>query len=103
MKHNHHLTSNLKHKDFVFTLAKNESGGLWDVTITSSQPELKTTTPDTNYVLLLDKTNLRSAAGCPEKSAFVQEINNGNFITWLGLTTKVISKRLPLFSSKSKM
>ena len=39
---------------------------------------------------------LHAAAGVPKKSTFIQATNNGKFITRPGLTSKLISKHLPL-------
>ena len=84
---------------------RNTSDGLWDVTVVTSQPKpplTATITQHTIYLLRLDKTKsqlasyLHAAAGCPTKSTSIQAINNGNFITWPGLTSKLISKHLPL-------
>ena len=65
------------------------SDGLWNVTITLSQPESSPTAPITtnkNSVPHLDKkpeldSYLHAATGCPKKSNLIQAINNGNFIT----------------------
>ena len=67
---------------------------------TVSLPTTPTNT-NTNATLCLDKTSselynyLHADAGCPTKSAFIQAINNVNFITWSGITTKLIPKHLP--------
>ena len=80
------------------------SDGLWDVTIETSYPEppfTETINQHANYILRLDKTkselasHLHAASGCLTKSNFIQAINNGNFITWPGITLKIISKQLP--------
>ena len=78
----------------------NTSDGLWDVKITSSQPESSPTAPttsNTNHILFLDKTKseldiyLHAASVCPTKTTFFQKIHNWGFITCPGLTSKLIS------------
>ena len=81
----------------------NTSDGLWGGIITSSQSESYTTaptTPNANSVFRLHKTKSELAsylhAGCPTKSIFIQAMNNGDFITWPGLNSNLISKHLTL-------
>ena len=82
------------------------SDGLWNVTITLSQPESSPTAPtnsNTNHILFLDKTKseldiyLHAASVCPTKTTFFQKIHNWGFITCPGLTSKLISWHLPLY------
>ena len=79
--------------------------GLWDTTIETSQPEPPpnaTINKHANSFLRLDKKKselasyLHADSGCPSKSTFIQEINNGNIITWPDLTSKLISEHLLL-------
>ena len=95
----------------VLNGTRNTSDGLWDVTIENSKPEqppTATINQHANYVLLLEKTKselasyLHAYVGCPTKSTFIQEINNGNFISQPGLTLKLISKHLPLYLTTLK-
>ena len=88
-------------KNTVFNGTRKTYDGLWDITIESSHPEpplTATITKHADSILRLDKTRselasyLHSATGYPTKSTFIQAINNGNFITWPGLTLKLISK-----------
>ena len=84
----------------------NYNNGLWDVNISSSQSSAPQTSPPSlstaslNAVLRYDKTKaelatyIHTAAGCPTKSSFMTAIRNGNFLTWPGLTTELISKHL---------
>ena len=85
---------------------RNETDGLWDVNLPSQQPLEPASSPtqpkySAHAVLNLNQTKselaryLHAAAGCPTKSTFIQAINNGNFVTWPGLTSNLISKHLP--------
>ena len=89
----------------VLNGTRNTSDGLWDVIIETSHPKPPITAiiiQQENSVLRLDKKKselascLHTAEGCPKRSTFIQVINNGNFITWPGLTSKIISKHIPL-------
>ena len=89
----------------VLNGTRNTSDGLWHVTIETSQTETSPTATinqSANSVLRLYKIKselasyLHAAAGCPTKSNFIQATHNENFITWPGLTSKLISKHLPL-------
>ena len=56
--------------------------------------------PSANVILKFDKPKstladyFHAAVGSPTKSSFINAINNGNFTTWPGLTTDLISKHL---------
>ena len=89
----------------VLNLIRNTPDVSWNLTINSSQPKTPLAAPTTsnyNYALHINKTKselasyLHTAAGCPTKSTFVEAINNRNFITWPGLTSKIVSKNMPL-------
>jgi hypothetical protein len=85
---------------------QNETDGLWNVNLPSQQPLEPPSSPappkySAYAILNLDQTKseltryLHAAAGCPTKSTFINAINNGNFVTWPGLTSSLISKHLP--------
>ena len=65
-------------------------------------PLTATITHQANFILFLDKTKselanyLDASANFPTESTFIQTINNRNFITSPGLTSKLISKHLPI-------
>ena len=89
----------------VLNGTRNISDGLWDFTIETSQPEPPPTANINQhiyYFLSLENTKsklagyLHASAGGPTKSTLIQVINNGKFITFPGLTSKIITKNLPL-------
>ena len=64
-----------------------------------------------NVILTKDKTKhelvnyLHACCFSPTKRTFLQAIKNGNFITWPGLTTELVSKHLitPLATAKGHL
>ena len=95
-------------KKLVLTGHRNQTDGLWDVPVSSSSlqsppipaPMPSPTEPKALVVLRYNKSDselaayLHSTAGCPPKSTFIQAIKNGNFTSWPGLTTDLVTKHL---------
>jgi len=87
---------------------RNSHDGLWDIPLSPdtlprsvpSPPDQPLLSPLANVVLRYSKKPselaafLHAAAGCPSKSTFLAAIKKGNFTTWPGLTTDLISKHL---------
>ena len=94
-------------KELVLTGQRSYTDGLWNVNLSSLQPTTRpppqSTTvkqPTANVILRYDKPKSELAAyfhatvGSPTKHALTTAINNGNFVTWPGLTTDLINKHL---------
>ena len=94
-------------KELVLTGQRSYTDGLWNVNLSSLQPTTRPPPPSTtvkqptaNVILRYDKPKSELAAyfhatvGSPTKHALTTAINNGNFVTWPGLTTDLINKHL---------
>ena len=84
MKHNHHLTSNLKHKDFVFTLAKNESGTTYS-DLTGRYPIIYNRV--NQYIVKFYYCDSDSIQEIPTKTCNASEIRDANMSMLSKVTT----------------
>ena len=101
-KHDVSITKNNK---VVVKGTRNFTDGLWDIPLPTSPlpwnlPRQQSSSHHANVILRKDKSKmelgqwLHACAGSPSKSTFIQAIRKGNFITWPGLTSELISKHL---------
>jgi hypothetical protein len=105
----------IKEDTMILRGTRNTTDGLWDVELKRSPPhtpatpmiqkQISTIVPDIRYkanvIIRKSQTKtdlakyLHATCWSPSKSTFLNAINNGNFITWPGLTTKLIRGHLP--------
>lgn len=89
-----------KNNKVIIRGQRNKTDGLWDVPI-QLPPKIKEIHHTSNAMINLDQTKTELAeyhhATCfsPSPSTFLDAIENGNFITWPGLNSKLIRKHLP--------
>jgi len=106
----------IKNGEIIITGHRNRSDGLWDIPV-SQHNAIKNSTLSTtksqkmNVILTKDKTKhelvnyLHACCFSPTKRTFLQAIKKGNFITWPGLTTELVSKHLitPIATAKGHL
>ena len=100
----HHYKHHLKKEHCILSGNRNRSDGLWDINIQQTVPSSPSTENPTNECNVIIRKNqpkqvlaqyLHACAGFPPVSTFVKAIQNGNFITWPGITDISFHKHLP--------
>ncbi len=95
----------IKNNEVIMTGHRNFNDGLWDIPLQQDQcpprPPKSTIRHSVNVIINHHKTKsqlvkfLHAACFSPATSTFLRAFKNGNFITWPGLTEKLITKFLP--------
>ena len=95
----------LKHNRVIITGLRYRTNGLWNIPLGPNPPAQQSPNRShpnqANGILRQDITKhelaqyFHAAAFSPVKSTAISAINNGHFISWLGLSTSLTSKHIP--------
>ena len=99
----------VKDSNLVVEGFRNRADGLWDIKLPSVPTKwsrLSPSTPQINYIITKDKSKtelaqyLHATTFSPSLSTFTYAINNGNFVTWPGISElnfkKLIGTTVPI-------